>query len=231
MEISDFTLRIILLFIPGIVCMTIVNQLVEHEEQNIFDYIIKTLICSFLAYSLTSLCAEIIDLTVYALHSFSFTNYTSDFKVIFLDCLTDNELKISFFEIIVTSFLSIPLAFFISWFLNKKKLFKMAQELNCTNKFGDIDVWSYIFNSDKSFYVIIRDHDHNLMYQGFATAFSKSHKNNELLLLNVSVFTNNDANHLYDIDMMYLTRDSSNLTIEFRGIEEEKKKEENENER
>lgn len=220
MEISDFTLRIILLFIPGIVCMTIVNQLVEYEEQKIFDYIVKTLICSFLAYSLVSVCAEIIDLIIYILHYYSLTNYTSDLKVIFLDCLTNKELGISFFEIIITSVLSIPLAFFISWFLNKKKLFRIAQDLHCSNKFGDIDVWSYIFNSDKSFYVVIRDHDHNLMYQGFATAFSKSHKDNELLLLNVSVYTNNEATHLYDIDMMYITRDSSNLTIEFRGIEE-----------
>ncbi|MDO5569154.1 MAG: hypothetical protein Q4G04_03490 [bacterium] len=75
--------------------------------------------------------------------------------------------------------------------------------LQLTRKFSDLDVWSYLLNGKEDFYVIIRDVENNLTYQGYPQAFSKDHTEAELLLINVKVYRYEDSEFLYEIDSMY----------------------------
>jgi hypothetical protein len=84
-----------------------------------------------------------------------------------------------------------------------------------TNKFGEIDVWSYILNAEIPGWVVIRDLEHDLMYEGWIQASSDSTEKDELFLRDVKVFTNSTAQQLYGVSGLYLPRSRENLTIEF----------------
>jgi hypothetical protein len=57
------------------------------------------------------------------------------------------------------------------------------------------------------------------MYQGWVHAFSEVAEANEVLLRDVKVLRNSMAEELYEVDALYLSRDRSDLTIEFSWTE------------
>ncbi|MGM0878098.1 MAG: hypothetical protein ACQEWV_26135 [Bacillota bacterium] len=71
--------------------------------------------------------------------------------------------------------ISVLLAFLISVGINRKLLHRFAKNLKITKKFGQLDVWSYTFDSPDIGWVIVRDLDKDLMYQGWDEAFSDTH--------------------------------------------------------
>jgi hypothetical protein len=72
-----------------------------------------------------------------------------------------------------------------------------------------------------------RDHNLNLYYQGWVQAFSESHEENEILLRNVEVFKNDTGELIYSVPGMYITRNKSDLTLEFPVLTSGKKDKKN----
>jgi hypothetical protein len=126
-------------------------------------------------------------------------------------------LPLNFWEIFWATILSIPLGFLVSFFINKKALHKIAKKIRVSKKFGELDVWSHIMNSNipGPGWVVVRDKENNLMYEGWVLAFSESTERDELFLKDVKVFTNDTAQELYEVPALYLPRNRSNLIIEF----------------
>jgi len=90
--------------------------------------------------------------------------------------------------------------------------------LNVSAKFGDIDVFSYIMNSQIPEWIVVRDIENNLMYEGWVEAFSDSTERDELFLRDVKVFNNKTAGELYDVPGVYIPKKRDNLVIEFRNL-------------
>jgi hypothetical protein len=134
----------------------------------------------------------------------------------FVQSLSNNKLPLNFWEIFFATLLSIPMGFIVSLFINKKVLHKLAKKLKVSNKFGEIDVWSYIMNAQMPEWVVVRDIENDLMYEGWIQAFSDSTERDELFLRDVRVFTNKTAKELYEVPALYLPKNRKNLTIEFR---------------
>ena len=212
MEITDFTFRIILLLLPGLITFFIIDKLTEQKKNNYIINMTSIIIYSFVDYSVYSL------LKVF----FSLVFKNININVNFLNCLTDKSISISWIEIIVTSFISVFIAGFISKLINESYFHKNAQHLNLTNKFSDIDVWSYLFNSKNDFQVIIRDIENNLTYQGYPQAFSNGHGDGELLLVNVKVYRYEDSELLYTCDGMYYKFNSEKINFEIQVLKGDK---------
>ncbi|ACJ82891.1 conserved hypothetical protein (plasmid) [Bacillus cereus AH187] len=136
-------------------------------------------------------------------------------KVSFLNSLVNKQASIDIKEVVIATFVAILLAFVISTILNRKFLHKLAKKIGVSKKFGQLDVWSYVFDSPQSVWVIIRDLENDLMYQGWVEAFSDTFDNNELFIRDVDVYRNSDAQKLYSMQAVYITKDKSNLIIEF----------------
>lgn len=73
-------------------------------------------------------------------------------------------------------------------------------------------------NSQIPEWVIVRDIENDLMYEGWVQAFSDSTERDELFLRDVKVFTNKTADELYEIPGLYLPKSRENLTIEFPAL-------------
>jgi hypothetical protein len=207
MELSEFTLRIILLFIPGIISFIVIDKLTFHRESKLHQILISSLILGFVCYSFYYLPIQI-------LKAFKMTNL----ECTFFNGLTNKSAQIDFGEIGFVALLSIPIGFLFAWMINYKVLFRTAHFLKITKKFGDIDVWSYIMNSKNAEWVVVRDIESDLMYEGWIEAFSDSTENDELLLSDVIVFKNSTGEELYKIPGLYLPKKRENLVIEFPSL-------------
>ncbi len=115
MEITEFTLKLLFLFLPGIVAFIIAEQLTTHEEIKLYNKILYSFIlgvvCYFLYYLLTQK------------------------EVLNICNVSDNNGIINYQEIFYVSLIAIPLGFILSGFLNYKILHRFARAIRLTNKY------------------------------------------------------------------------------------------------
>src|SRR4030042_2194739 len=203
MEISEFSLRIIFLFVPGIISLLIIEKLSFHKEYRLFQILIYSLIIGFANYSF-----------YYAILKAVNGIFRKGYSCAFFKALSDNSAKIDFGEIALVSLLAILTGYIFTSLINFKVLNKLGNFFRVTKKFGDLDVWSYIMNSKNIEWVIIRDHETDLMYEGWIELFSDSTEYDELLLRDVVVFNNSTGKEIYKTPGLYLPKRRENITIE-----------------
>ncbi len=209
MEISELTIRILLLFFPGIICTLIIDSLTVHREESSFTFIVYSFIFGLSCYLIFSFVK-------YALDQIPLINALIDPKVVFLDALLDNKIPIDYFELIKTTiYVAIPFSFGISYILNKKSLHRFAQKITVTTKIGHLGVWDYTFDFANIEWVNVRDIKNDLVFQGRLAAFSDTVNENELLLNNVTVYRNSTGDELYKAGAVYIARERNEITVEF----------------
>ena len=217
MQISEFTFRLILLFIPGIIASIIVDCLTIHKERKLYEILLNSLLFGFLCYFMYGATIYLLSLLKSLAVLLSQFNYELEFN--FLRSLTDNSIKLNLEEIFIVTVLSIPVALLFSFLINYKILYRIAHRLKISKKYGDIDLWSYIMNMEMPEWVVVRDIENDLMYEGWIQAFSdSSEKNDELFLRDVKVYRNSSGDELYDIPALYLSRERKSLLIEFPSL-------------
>lgn len=200
MQLSEFTFRIILLFIPGLISFVLFDALTSHRETKLHRVLIDSLLFGFLSYFVFYLYTEIPFISA---------------KFSFFDALSKEGTNLDFGEILKVSALSIPIAFIFSSISNRKLLYRLARKLKITGKHGYVDLWSYVIDSDIPNWVIIRDIENDLLYEGWVGGFSDSTEIDELFIRDVLVYQNSSAKFLYSTPGLYIPTKKENLTIEF----------------
>jgi len=221
MELSNFTIAIFFIFIPGLICTILLQQLTYFEKESGFFFIIHSFILGIVCYLLyTAIFLLIVKL-----------RFTSEeFELSFLNAIlipdylssvdASKEVTNIITEVMYASALSVIVALLLSAIINLKLFQRFAQFIQVTKRFGDVDVWSYIHNSpNKSLeWVYVRDIKYNLVYYGWVNAFSETFKENELLIRDVIVYNNTTGAKLYKTPALYITRNTNELTIEFPDV-------------
>lgn len=212
MEFSEFTFRLILLFLPGVISYLIIENLVVIERRSVFYFSIYSFILGFLSYLLYN---SILTVFIWIMGSRMLSNDLS-----FFGSLTDSDKSIEFQEVFFVSLLSVGVGLSLSAFFHRKLFHRAAKRLKITNRFGDIGVWGYLFNSSGSTeWVVVRDIKFDLLYEGWVEAFSDTVKDNELFLRDVVVYRNSTGEELYRVPGQYITRKWDELSIEFPKLE------------
>lgn len=217
MGLTDFTLRIILIFLPGITAFMIVERLTSHEKFKIHEIILNTFTIGFSCYLLYSAIIKGI-------------NLFSDLKIeiSFLEALINKNSSLNFNEIVFVVILALPVGFFISYLANHNFIYRFARTLKITNKFGKNSVWSFLMESEIPGWIVIRDSKNDLIYEGWIKAYSDDYTKDELLLEEVCVYENSTSRKLYEVEKLYLCRNKNELVFEFpnsKKTDKEKKKE------
>lgn len=122
-------------------------------------------------------------------------------------------------DILVEVAWALPIGFVlaIAWLYSAryKLLTRFLQRIGATRKFGDEDVWDYMFNSNsvEVEYIHLRDLENEFVYSGWIGGFSETDRVRELILLDVV----SDINglKLYETPRLYLARDPASIHIEF----------------
>jgi hypothetical protein len=203
---SEFALRIVLLFLPGVISFLIVDKLTAHRPFKPHSIAIYSLLLGFYCYVVYAIVMEVtLSRDVAA-------------KMSFVEALTDPRAKLDLFEIIMVSSVAIPIGLAAAFVINHTWLHRSAQFLRVSRKFGDIDVWSYIMNSNIEPWVVVRDREHDVMYDGWIAAFSDTTEKSELFLRDVKVFRNSTGDLLYETPARYLPRRRDSITVEFGAV-------------
>lgn len=214
MELSAFTIRIILLFFPGIVATALFRLISNKGNIENREYFVKALIYSFLSYGTLALFSLINKITI---------------ECTFFDALTDINVPINYIEVFVVTIIAILISIVSLYMSNNNCLFKFGSKIRITTKTGEADVWGELFNNSnkgiKDFVYIIFV-DKNLIYGGFVENFSLINQYREIILKEVRVFENEGKRkELRSMDRAYLQlTKEDNVIIEIVSNNDEERK-------
>ena len=207
-----FLLQLVLLFIPGIIWERIDNRCGVNRPDTQFDIVRRAFCFGLSAYAALVVLAPIGNLATAFLHlGQPFQLHMVVFKK---DVYTLQGADIG--EVIAASVISLVLSIPWLFITNNKLPIRFMQWIRATRRFGDEDVWDYVFNSREAEveYVHVRDFDNRLTYSGWVELFSETGGTRELVLREVAV-SGMDGGTPYTTPRLYLSRPVDNLTIEY----------------
>lgn len=211
MQISVLVIAIVIFFFPGILWNYIHSSFASNKKQSENSFLVKSLF---------------LGITVYIIEGVFYHIISKFYPVVFyIPALSDKTSsleinKIINHEVCIEILWSIPIAIICAviniYFSNYKLIIRILQKIKATRRFGDEDVWEYVFNSkgDEFKWVRIIDTDKKIVITGYVFAFSESEKNRELLLKKVSVFTY-EGDELYKANGSYICKPTDSVMIDF----------------
>lgn len=209
MTLSSFLIRIIFLAFPGIIGSRFYGKLRGYVKRPYWEYLLEIAIFSLLSYGLLGVAIGILDnLSIL------------DIRFTSINAFFDEDIPISWSEVVLASLMSIILSLVASAIYTHKVINKLGRLVGATRKYGDEDVWDLFNNMQDIQWVYVRDHKLGLIYYGWIYAFSDSEKPRELMIRDVDVYSNETGEKLYDADIIYVARDLNDLTIEVPSVEE-----------
>ena len=197
------TLKLLILFLPGFLCLFVIRSLASVKEDNNYQAAITALVLGLVSY-----------LTYWPFHKWL---CSSDYTVFDSILGADKENKLDLFIIAGCSIWSLILGVVASIFINRKIFHRVMHKLGVTNKFAERDVWSFVMNTeDKNLeWIFLRDFENDQLYFGHVKAFSSTAAECELLLSDVKVYENSSGIFMYDVPVIYLSRDVKKIAIEY----------------
>jgi len=198
MTISEFAFRLIIIFIPGIVSFFIIDRLTSQKELPLSRQSLYSLLLGFLNYEIYYLICLI-----------------QQKEVHFFASLAGNVSKIDIAELINVTGISVIIGLATAYIINYRLIYKLAWFIKVTKKFGDDTVWNFLMTLNWD-WIVVREHEKNLMYQGWIQSYYDSETYFELFLRDVKVFDNKSGGFMYETEGMYLRWDkTSAINIEF----------------
>ena len=214
MEITEFTIKLIIILIPGAIASLIIESLTFHKKWTPFRIVFYSILLGGLSYLFLQSIYLVIDR-----FDESCTNYTLGIwgTVINGDALPFNE-------ILWACLISIFLGFSLSGIINEKLLFNRTPDWIST-KFGDDSLYYFFLNSPEVYPVYIRDIKNNLTYHGIVHTFSEDDFKKEITLRDVTVYSYQDSELLYSVPYVYLSKSQNDdFIIEIPDISNEENK-------
>lgn len=200
MELSELTIKIIIIISPGIITSLIFNYLTVSRKQSDFKFVIVSIVFGLINYLILQSLYWFIQ---WVTQICSFFNKI-EFRLLgTLDDLGTSS-TIYWGEVSSAIILSVVLGFLYSYIDHHKVINKIAWYFGVTNKYGSENAYSYFLNFENIDYVYIRCISSNLTYCGKISVFSENDGIREIILEDVKVYDYGTSEWLYDIDKVYL---------------------------
>ncbi|MBD3675708.1 MAG: hypothetical protein HUJ26_19525 [Planctomycetaceae bacterium] len=211
MNVSELTVRLLLLFFPGIICHIVVEWFTVHRERKPHQVFLLCFVYGMLAYCLYHAASQILRIPTLTMDVLNFSNESSR---------NDKETQvIKGWEIFAVTCAGVFLGLAFSFIHKKKWAHRLALACGITAKFGELDVWEYALASPDTEWVVLRDHKNGLMYQGQVLTFSDNEEEREIILKQVNVFDEKSGDFRFEVDKIYISRRKDDMTLEFQNPE------------
>ena len=201
-----FIFQLVVIFVPGIIWERIDAKYGRERATLQWDILRRTFVFGLVAYLVTFGLFWCVSLR-YEGWAFQLFDFKKD--ATFLD-------QKAFHQIAAASIVALVCA--VSWLYaaNYKLITRILQTIKATKRYGDEDVWEFMFNSGRAEveYLHLRDFEKKVTYAGWVEAWSESERQRELVLRNVIVY-DFDGNTLFETPRIYLARKMDNVDIEF----------------
>lgn len=202
---SELTLKLIILLVPGAIATIIYGKLTIHREWNNFKYILLSTLFGLTSYLLLQSlisglnlfsCIDINDLSIWE------------------DITTSKDIPWS--ELPFAIVVAVVLSFIMGCIENKKIIFKFAQFINVSDKYGDeCLLYRYASREVKGDWIYVHDINNKLSYRGQLFAYSDEKNCYEIELHIVSIFNYYDSSPINEVKSVFLTFPKDKLIIEF----------------
>ncbi len=198
MEISELTLKLILLLIPGSIACILYERLTVHYEWSSFKFITNAILFGALSY----IIAQIV---------FNIGRVDTSFQIFWKNLPTK---EIPYLVIVKASIVSVFVGLTATGLDHYKVINRFGKWIKLSNKYGDENLYSYFLNAEDTEEVYVRDIENGLTYHGLIDSFSDNEDVKEIVLIDVVVYDYESSDKLYNLDKIYLSRTSENLIIE-----------------
>lgn len=215
MELTSLTMKVLFLFLPGIISCILIASLTETTYSSSFQFIVRAFVLGCLSYLML--------IIIYTLLNW-FLNPIPIYEVHFLTSILKDSSEIDFYEILYVSLCSILLSLIISKSINKAYLHKIARKLKIGNISGHRDVWNKLLSHDEVEWLLVKDRAKKLMYEGWLEQYYATHNEGELFLKDVFVYDDVTGEKYYELEGLYIVFNKDTMTIEFRQFNERSKK-------
>lgn len=194
MDFSQLTIKLLLLFIPGIIGASVVEL---YTNRNKKDWKVFLLSSYFFA------------VTAYLFYYLIFK------ESVFFENILNSTTDINVREILWVSFIGLILGVILTYLVNYRLLYTIGFLFKLSTKFGEEEVWSRIISDDKRNWVTITDRTNGLVYLGIMTLYSTEPEKRELAVKDVDIY-NDDGDYLYSQELVYFDfKNDENLILEF----------------
>ena len=200
MESTELTVRLIILFVPGII-VTFVYEICQHRQDlSNRDFVINVVMSAFITYSVTYLFLK------------AFGGEST-----FLDALLDSSKQINKTEVLLASALAVVFGYLEVKLVRRMMVFtKEREELN---KKVRLSVWDDLFDEGDGYdgHVKVILKEQGVVYDGYVEKYSASLSNRkELFLKNAVKYDLATGNEIRrDINGIYLQiRDDEDVIME-----------------
>lgn len=199
MEISELSLKLIIILIPGAIASRIYQKVTIHEKWTSFQFVANAILFGSISYLLTELFLE------WKYNDLRLLNFWNDLPTS----------KIPYDIVLKACITATIIGIVISTLDHYKILNWIAKLLKVSNKYGDENLYSYFLNAKNVKEVYVRDLENNSTYHGMIDSYSETDDTCEIVLWDVAVYSNeNTSDLLYLLDKVYLSRPKNNITIE-----------------
>ncbi|HTJ53289.1 MAG TPA: hypothetical protein VL443_27730 [Cyclobacteriaceae bacterium] len=198
MEISELTLKLILLLIPGAISSMMFEKLTVHKKWTPFQFVTNSILLGGLSYLLAQLV-------------FGVFKCSNDLANLWANLPTKD---ISYTVILKGTIAAPFIALGFTCIDYHKWVNKVGKAIGITNKYGDENLFTYFLNGKDVTEVYIRDIDANICYQGIVDSYSETDEIKEITLYDVKVYGYADGKLYYKVGNLYIAKPKDKLTIE-----------------
>lgn len=210
MEVSELTVRLVVLLLPGVIAALIVETMIIHRVHRPtaqFRFLIYSIVLGLASYFLLSV-------VVWCWNSIASHCGLASVTLSVWDALfTENQI-ISITQVAFAILVSIPLALFVSLVIYKRWFLRVGHFFGVTNKYGSDSIYYYAIEKDEVFWVRIKALKHDVWYEGSVDSFSEDSDTREIFLRSVVVYRLKDSKKLYELSSVYLCLRKDEMIIE-----------------
>lgn len=207
MELSAFTLKLIILLIPGALGALILQRLtLQKKAWTPFRFFVNAIMVGLFAYLIN-------ELIIRSINGISFGYVSLDSLSIWDELGNSESSVIPYGEVLLATLTGIIIGLILTKGDNFKWLYKLASKCNLSYKYGDENLFSYyLFNLNE--YVYVRCRRQGFTYLGRVKSFSETDELKELVLIEVIVHDYNSSEELYELCEIYLSLLKDDIIIE-----------------
>lgn len=201
--ISELTIKLIIILIPGAIATLIFGNLILHKAWNNFRFILYSILFGITSYFVLQLGINFVNLC----------NNCSISDLTVWNNLSDTS-AIPYSEVGFASIIAIIVAFTASMIQNRKLIYNIAGILGVSRKYGEENLFSNFLSNKEVDYIYLRDIKNQLTYHGWVKSFSENELLSEILLSDVAIYNYSDSQYLYEINEVFLSLNKHEIIIE-----------------
>lgn len=232
MQIIEFTIRLIIILLPGGLASLVVELLTIQKKWSPFRFILYSVflgVITYLTQQVFYYFKSFAITVVSSLHTINPVNFSSAWSnyrpenIKLWGALFNINTTIDPTDVAVSCMWGAIVGLLVSWINQHKLFFRFAKFLKLSKKYGDESLYTFFLNAKEVEWVWVRDKKKGFTYQGAVESFSETERTREIALRDVTVYTYDNSEFCYDIPRCYLSFQTNDVVIE---IPETLKKEE-----